>query len=120
MMNDELYEEGKRLLTEIKGLKPTSDEYKTIMARIKEINSMVNDNDRREAELGWNDRLNEAKLSESEAKLAEMSKPFYKKDGFIQALVSGATSIGGILIVTNFEKVGNLTSKALQFIKKPR
>jgi len=54
-----------------------------------------------------------------EFKNIETFKPWYKKLD-INTVVSGGVTVGSMLLMLNFEKIGNITSKAFSWIPKPR
>lgn len=113
MIRDELVKEGYRLVEELKQTKPGSKEYRDIMTDLGKVTESIREFDKQEAELGWADQLNEAKL-------AEINKPIWKRDGFIQAMVGAGCTVGTTAMMLNFEKLGNITSKAIGMIPKPR
>ena len=54
-----------------------------------------------------------------EFKNQELMKPWVKKLD-INTIVAGLFTIGGMALTLNFEKVGNITSKAFSWIPRPK
>ncbi len=113
MIRDDLVREGQKLVSKLETMDSETQEYAKVLANLRAINAEIREFDKQEAELSWNDQLNEAKL-------AEVKKPFWKRDGFISALIGAGATIGTTGLILNYEKLGNLTSKATSLIPKPR
>lgn len=113
MIRDELVKQGQKIIEKLDTLDPTSDEYRKLLERLKLITADIREYDRQEHEFGWSEQLNNAKL-------AEINKPFWKRDGFIQTLIGAGCTLGTTAFMLNYEKFGNITSKALGFIPKPK
>ena len=113
MIRDDLVEQSKKLLEKLSTVEAGTKEYHDLLSDIKNLNADIREFDRQEAELGWSDQLNEAKL-------AELNKPFYRRDGFLQAVIGAGCTFGTTALMLNYEKLNNITSKALSVIPKPK
>lgn len=83
-------------VTLLRTKKPGTDDYKKQMAEVKELSELLDAQHERE-------------------KTTTISK-----EAIFQAVVGTITTFGSILVIRDYEKVGNWTSKAMNWIKKPR
>lgn len=90
---------------ELDQLEPGSKEHSELMKAWKEVHECIMAEDKAQTDL--------------EFKNMELMKPWYKKIDINTVLSIGAT-IGTTLLVLDFEKLGNITSKAFGWIPKQR
>ena len=116
-----LEEEAARLLELLGDLDPTTEEYVAVSKQYAILTTLAREG-RESQHRASNDKLNRESTEAIEAaklEAAREARNTFSKD----AVLAAATSIGGIVILLSFEKLGAggiITSKALGFITKVR
>lgn len=123
---DMLGEQFESLNEALREVEPGSKEYHEIANDLKLVHGLILQEQKAETENEFRnvqeDRaerqlaLEEAK---EELKREEANKPWWKKID-ANTIVSGLVTIGTTFAILDFEKLGNVTSKALNFVPKPR
>ena len=101
-----------RINEELEKACPGSKEYHDLLENWVEIHERLMAEDKADVDL-------EFKNIELEMKEREASKPFWKRPD-INTAISAGVSIFGMTAMLNYEKIGNITSKVLSHIPKPR
>lgn len=110
----------------LENTEPGTREYHEISNDLKLVHELILreqkaelDNEFRNIEEERADRQLALEEAKEERNQAEANKPWYKKID-ANTIISGVVTIGSTILILDFEKLGNITSKAMSFVPKPR
>lgn len=124
-MIDKLNEEKERLLRELAGADPATEEYTKLESQLDALQKVY----KTEQELDLNTERQERELNLAEAKakadlrLKEEEALVKKRDsrrGVLKVILGGLFGVGQIVLLANYEEVKPLFGKAWNYIMKPR
>lgn len=123
---DMLGEQFVSLNEALREVEPGSKEYHEIANDLKLVHGLIlqeqkaeTDNEFRNVQEDRAERQLALEETKEELKREEASKPWWKKID-ANTIVSGAFTLATTFAILDFEKLGNITSKAMSFVPKPR
>lgn len=123
---DMLGERFEELCEALKNTEPGTKEFHEISNDLKLVHELIlkeqkaeTDNEFRNVQEDRAERQLALEEAKEELKREEAHKPWWRKID-INTIVSGVVTIGTTVMILDFEKLGNITSKAMSFIPKPR
>lgn len=102
---DMLKEQYERICSELERTEPGSKEYHELLKDWNEIHERIMVEDKLETDVKF--------------KNEELARPWYRKLD-INTVVSAGVTLLAMGMTLNFEKIGNITTKAFNWIPKPR
>lgn len=102
---DMLKTQYERINEELEKAEPGSKEYHDLLKDWNDIHERLMVEDKADIEVAFKNQ--------------ELLKPWYRKID-VNTMISAGVTIFGMVTMLNFEKIGNITSKAFSWIPKPR